>query len=147
MSLRKFSLFAVSSACVERSLIMSIPKSVLSLVVLGAVVAPAFAGSDATLVDGEIGFIWHATPGGKSSDEVRKELQAFQANPVTADGYHYIGGELGYVYVGPKAGSGKSRDQVLKELQTFRANPVTADGYRYVGGEMGYVYVGPKATR
>ncbi len=126
---------------------MSIRKSVLSILVLGAVVAPAFAGSHATVVNGEIGFIWHAMPGGKSSDEVRKELQTFQANPVTGDGYRYIGGELGYVYAGPKAGPGKSRDQVHKELETFQANPVTADGYRYVGGEAGYVYVGPKAIR
>ncbi len=126
---------------------MSIRKSVLSLVVLGAMVAPAFADSHVTFVDGEIGFIWHAVPGVKSSDEVRKEFEAFQANPVTADGYRYIGGELGYVYVGPKAGPGKSRDQVHKELQTFRSNPVTADGYRYIGGELGYVYVGPTATR
>lgn len=36
-------------------------------------------------------------------EAVKKELQAFQRNPVTADGYRYVGGEIGYVFVGRAA--------------------------------------------
>lgn len=38
-----------------------------------------------------------------SRDSVRRDLQAFQQNPVTPDGYRFINGEIGDVYVGPRS--------------------------------------------
>lgn len=40
------------------------------------------------------------TDSGLSRETVRTELQAFQRNPVTADGYRFVSGEIGYVFVG-----------------------------------------------
>lgn len=37
-----------------------------------------------------------------SRAQVLNELKDFQRNPVTTDGYRFINGEIGYVYVGPK---------------------------------------------
>lgn len=37
-----------------------------------------------------------------SRAQVLNDLKDFQRNPVTADGYRFINGEIGYVYVGPK---------------------------------------------
>lgn len=33
-------------------------------------------------------------------ESVRNDLKAFQRHPVTADGYRFVNGEIGYVYVG-----------------------------------------------
>lgn len=34
--------------------------------------------------------------------QVLQELKDFRRNPVTSDGYQYVNGEIGYVYVGPR---------------------------------------------
>lgn len=53
---------------------------------------------------------WAVTKGGPAPthsaltrESVRQELQAFLRNPVTADGYRFVNGEIGYVYVGSSA--------------------------------------------
>lgn len=38
-----------------------------------------------------------------SRAQVLNDLKEFQRNPVTADGYRFINGEIGYVRVGPKS--------------------------------------------
>ena len=78
--------------------------------------------------------------------QVRADLEAWQGNPVSADGYRFVGGELGHVYEPSRAtmasGTGAAavtRDRALHDYEQFRARPITADGYRFVGGEIGYV--------
>jgi hypothetical protein len=86
---------------------------------------------------------------------VKAELAAWQSNPVTPDGYRFLGGEVGYVYEGASAsyrlGSGTarslSREQVRQDIERFRASPVSADGYREAGGEVGFVSEGQKQAR
>ena len=90
--------------------------------------------------------------------QVRADLAAWQSNPVSADGYRFVGGELGHVYEPPRAtmGSGTgtpvlTRDRLQHDYQQFRARPLTVDGYRFVDGEIGYVLDQPasmtRATR
>ncbi|HRO58671.1 MAG TPA: DUF4148 domain-containing protein [Burkholderiaceae bacterium] len=85
--------------------------------------------------------------------KVRADLAAWQGNPVSADGYRFVGGELGHVYEPPRTtmGSGTgtpvvTRDRLQHDYQQFRARPVTADGYRFVDGEVGYVLDHPAST-
>jgi hypothetical protein len=93
---------------------------------------------------------------GKSREQVNAELAAWRSNPVTADGYRFIGGEAGYVYEGASAAgrlggdtsvASQSRERVRQDIERFRANPVTVDGYREVGGEVGFVYEGRAQAR
>ena len=65
--------------------------SLLSVAVLSAAAAPTFAN--------ELGFQGYPTVSTKSVAEVRSELAQFQANPITSDGYRYVGGDLGFVSV------------------------------------------------
>ncbi len=66
---------------------------------LAALTAPAvFAGTDATWVGGEIGFVGRPVQSTPSRADVRKEFLEFRANPVTADGGQLVGGEAGYVW-------------------------------------------------
>lgn len=37
-----------------------------------------------------------------SRAQVLNDLKDFQRNPVTADGYRFINGEIGFMYVGPR---------------------------------------------
>ena len=38
----------------------------------------------------------HDTPSVKTRAEVKQELQAFRAHPVAADGFRWVGGEVGW---------------------------------------------------
>ena len=78
--------------------------------------------------------------------QVRAELEAWQSNPVSADGYRFVGGELGHVYEPTRStmasGTGTapmSRARLQQDQAQFSAHPITSDGYRFVGGEVGYV--------
>lgn len=82
---------------------MSIRKSILSISLLGAFLAPAaFATSGTTAASGEQGFTSHALPSAKTREQVQKELAEWRKNPVTADGYREVGGEIGAVPEGHK---------------------------------------------
>lgn len=121
---------------------MKLRMSLIAL--LSAVSLPALATSGMTPAAGELGYSVHAMPSTTSRADVTKELEAWKRNPVSADGYREVGGEIGWIYVGPSE-PGRLRADVIKELEAWQRNPVTADGYREVGGEIGAVYVGVPA--
>ena len=75
---------------------MSFRKTVFVLALAGAAIPAAFANSGSTWVGGEAGFQNHPVQSTKSRADVRKELEAFNKNPVTADGGRIVGGEAGY---------------------------------------------------
>ena len=100
---------------------MFIRKTLLSIALLGAVAAPAFAAGAAGYVSARGEAIYSGPPPGSTT------YQTPSANAT--------------------AGSTLTREAVKKELQAFRRNPVTADGYRYVGGEIGYVFVDRPAAQ
>jgi hypothetical protein len=98
----------------------------------------------------------HGHPSGKSREQVKAERMEWRSNPVTADGYRFVGGKAGYVYEGATASRGLgcgtsagslSLVQVRQDLERFRAAPLTADGYRELGGEVGFVYEGRERAR
>lgn len=111
-----------------------------------AIALPAAATTGSTFVGGEAGFEYHPMPAGKTRAQVQQELAAWRANPVTADGWRQVGGEVGAVYVGTAA-SGKSRAEVIREVLEARRNPVGSDGWRDVGGEAGAIFVGIPNSR
>jgi hypothetical protein len=120
-------------------------KSRLSLIALVAAVSlPAMATSGFTPSTGEAGGTPHAMPSIKTRAQVLQELQEWQRNPVTADGWREVGGDAGWVYVG--APSTLTRAQVIADMQRARANPVSADGWMDVGGEAGAVFVGVRES-
>lgn len=89
-------------------------NSSLCLVVLGALAAPAFATSGTTIVGGEAGLTTHAMPSTVTRAQVRAELEAWRKNPVTADGWREVGGEVGWVYVGaPRAGAANAAAEAV----------------------------------
>lgn len=132
---------------------MSIRKSVLSLALVGAIAAPAFAAGylsehgEATYSGPMPGSTTYQLPSANSRAEVEREVIAASKN-----------GTLGFVGDYPKAWntakggamdstSTATRESVKQELRAFQRNPVTADGYRYVGGEIGYMFVGRQAAQ
>lgn len=67
------------------------------VIVAAMLAAPmaAFA-NQAVHLDGDLTIV-HDTPSVKTRAEVKQELQAFRAKPVAADGFRWVGGELGWV--------------------------------------------------
>lgn len=120
---------------------MNINVRALYVVLLGVTASPAFSASGVSPAPGEAGFTMHYMPGTKTRGEVLKELAEWRSNPVTADGWRDVGGDVGWSYVGAPPTS-KTRHQVLKELESWRRNPVSADGWREAGSEPGWVYEG-----
>lgn len=84
-----------------KGLIMVARKSLLALEVLLARQNGALAWVGDYPVDRRV------TPAlsgsAMTSESARRDFRMFQRNPVTNDGYRFIGGEAGYVYVGPPA--------------------------------------------
>lgn len=78
----------------------------------------------------------------RTVEQVRAELATWQRNPVTADGYIQVRGEIGWVYAGTVR-SDRTRGQVLKELADFKRDGVTADGWTLMPGELGWTRVAP----
>ena len=76
---------------------MFIRKTVVAVALAAAALPAAFANSGSTYINGEVGFQEHPVQGTASRAEVKKELEAFRKNPVTADGGRIINGEIGYV--------------------------------------------------
>lgn len=75
---------------------MTIKKAVIALS-FGILAIPfASADSGMTWVGGAAGYEFHVMPSTKSRAEVLEELRAFRANPVAADGWRYVGGEVGW---------------------------------------------------
>lgn len=75
---------------------MTIKKTLIALS-FGIFTVPfASANSGTTWVGGELGYEFHVMPSTKSRAEVVDELRAFRANPVAADGWHYVGGDAGW---------------------------------------------------
>ena len=78
---------------------MSIRKTIVALALVGAALPAAFANSGTTWMGSERGFESH--PGNSTSTktraEVMQELQAFRANPVTADGGKIVNTHQGFV--------------------------------------------------
>ncbi len=81
---------------------MSTKRFVMAVTVVasgafGAVAASAaLASSGVTPANTEAGYTTHPMSGAKTRAEVREELKAFQKNPVSADGWRWIGGEVGW---------------------------------------------------
>lgn len=76
---------------------MSVSKATFALVLAGAAIPAAFAGTGSTWVGGEQGFETHSVQSSLSRADVRQDFLAFRGNPVTADGGRLVGGEAGYV--------------------------------------------------
>jgi len=78
---------------------MSIRKTIVALALAGAAVPSAFASSGTTWMGSDRGFESH--PGNSTSTktraEVMQELQAFRANPVTADSGKIVNTDRGFV--------------------------------------------------
>lgn len=104
---------------------MSIQKTILSFALLGALAAPSLAQAEGSYVSerGEATYsgplpvsssprlvgqssrsMGAASAPGLSREQVLQELEAFRRNPVTADGYRFIGGEIGWVFEGRNSG-------------------------------------------
>lgn len=131
---------------------MSIRKTLLSVALVGAFAAPAFAAGNTDYVSergeatdsGPMPGSKQHMPSAKSRADVEREvLNARQNGTLT-----FVGeGDYPASWAVAKGGlapsnSALSRESVRKELQAFQRNPVTADGYRFVDGEIGYVFVG-----
>ena len=67
-------------------------------VIVAAMLAAPMAAlaNQAVHLDGDLTIV-HDTPSVKTRAEVKQELQAFRAKPVAADGFRWVGGELGWV--------------------------------------------------
>lgn len=72
-------------------------KTVFALALAGAALPAAFANSGSNWIGGERGFEFHAGQSTKSRADVKKELEAFRKNPVTADGGTLIGTDARYI--------------------------------------------------
>ena len=83
--------------------------------VASAIALPAGATGAFVQVGGEPGVITHPMPTEMTSSDVRKELDAWKRNPVSADGWRQVGGEVGWVFVGTN-GSSKTRAAVIEEM-------------------------------
>ena len=60
--------------------------------------------------EGDYPKAWNTAEGGArdgtstvTRESVKQEQRAFQRHPVSADGYRYVGGEIGYLFVGRPA--------------------------------------------
>jgi hypothetical protein len=115
----------------------------LSLIALASAVSlPALATSGITPAPSEVGFTIHPMPSAKTRTDVLKEVEAWKRNPVSADGWREVGGEVGWVFMGTNR-SDRTRAQVIEEALRYKRNPVSADGWLDLGGEAGAaVYVG-----
>lgn len=106
-----------------------------------AIALPVGATSGTKQVAGEVGFTTHSMRSATTRSEVLNELESWKRNPVTADGWREVGGEVGWIFVGIDS-AGKTRAAVIEEMFQARRNPVSASGWLNVGGEVGAVYVG-----
>lgn len=121
-------------------------KTRLSILLSSCAVAlPVFATSGFTPGTDESSGSYHAMSSTKTRAQVLAELAEWRRNPVTADGWQQIDGDVGWLYVG-RSGAGASREQVSRELAESRSNPMSADGWEFVNGEAGWIYTG-KARR
>ena len=125
-------------------------KTLLSMAVLGAFAAPAFATSNAALT-GERG---EATYSGPFPGQVRQHSTRSRADVQREVLQARQNGTLNYVGDYPRAAAPYAAQaapnlaggMTTAQMGAARGSDVNADGYRYVGGEMGYVYVGPRST-
>lgn len=124
-------------------------KALIGFITLAAAaVLPAAASSGYSPAKGELSATLHAMPAATSRGQVQQALQAWRNNPVSAEGWREVGGEVGWEFVGTSKPSAVTRQQVLDDLATWQRSPVTSDGWRQVHGDAGWVYVGvPTAGR
>ncbi len=74
-------------------------RNIAIAIALGsAAVTSAFATDTGRLLNGELGYVPAPFHGTMSRDEVARDLESFQQNPVAADGSRFVGGEVGYEY-------------------------------------------------
>lgn len=77
---------------------MNATKFVITALLSGAVALPALASTHSFGVQEAFDFRSStASANQKSRAEVAAELQRWQANPVSADGWAWVGGEIGWV--------------------------------------------------
>lgn len=77
-------------------------KQIATAATIGALSFPAaYANSGITPANTELGYTTHAMPAsGVTRQTVRAAQEAFESNPVNADGDRFIGGEIGWVQQG-----------------------------------------------
>ena len=78
----------------------------------------------------ERSFIIDQPPVAKSTAEVRAELEAFRANPVTADGWHVVGGERGDAFVPPNYAGNVYQDNASSAALTPEEMKLASVYYR-----------------
>lgn len=76
---------------------MSVRKSLIIFALAASGVTLAQAQNTSTWVGGEVGFVDGPALSTLSREQVRQDLQAFQAAPMAADGARHVGGEIGFV--------------------------------------------------
>jgi hypothetical protein len=110
----------------------------LGFVVLAvAATVPAAAFSDGFVaIDGEAGFQFVGTPGSKSRDEVRAELQA-----APWAGWRLTEASPSPAPVSQRAAFTSTREQVRQAAALSLQAP--SDGWRDLGGEAGWVFQRP----
>jgi len=74
---------------------MSIPKSVIFASLAAAITLPATATSGSSVLSTEGTVQFHAMPSTVTRAQVQKEMAEWRKNPVFADGYREVGGEVG----------------------------------------------------
>ena len=132
---------------------MSIRKTILSVALVGAFVAPAFASGttyapehgEATYSGPMPGNVTQQMPGAKSRADVMREVLLARQNGTLQQGQATYSGPMPGVK-NRADGAAVSRDSVRQDPRAAQQNPVTADGYRFIGGEAGYAYVGTQTT-
>lgn len=129
---------------------MFIRKTLLSLAVLGAFAAPAFAIDGAAFAS-ERG---EATYSGPFPGQAQQHSTRSRADVQREVHQARQDGSLNYVGDYPRAAvpyaaqttPNPARGAATTQMGASRGSDVNADGYRYVGGEMGYIYVGPRGS-
>ncbi len=108
-------------------------RILVSAALLGSIALPVSA--DLPLGRGEASYLPHPLgPSIVTREQVARERDAWERNPVTPSGWKEVAGEAGWIYVG--------NDRPLDPRQRTVAVPVPSDGWKYVGGEAGWLYVG-----
>jgi hypothetical protein len=127
----------------QRGLIMSIRKTLFTIVMTGAFAAPALAGINAH--GGEYGDATYLLPQPVASIKTRAEVESEVLRARQGGSLTYVGDYPRGILLGSSRQATGAVRTSTREMGASAGSDVSADGYRLVGGEIGYIYVGPRA--
>lgn len=122
---------------------MFIRKTLFTIVLTGAIAAPAFAGINA--FGGEYGDATYLLPQPVTSMKTRAEVEAEVLRARQGGSLTYVGDYPRGIILGTSLDPAAAARPNTSQMGTSAGSNVSADGYRLVGGEIGYIYVGPRA--